>query len=284
VQNANRCGSGILRRKKLNNIFAAAYAVLTASDPQDKITLTNTYAREVASGSMTIMPWQDPELINEPGRPVRPKLVASKAVPQRKLNTLQGCAAFIHAITHIEFNAINLAWDAVYRFRDMPDAFYHDWAQIAKEEADHFQLLRNHLHTLGYDYGDFNAHNGLWEMAKRTSHDVLVRMALVPRVLEARGLDVTPAMIKRLHNAGDERAVQILETILRDEIGHVQTGTRWFDFLCERRGLNREVTFFNLLADYMQGGIRGPFHREARLKAGFNEKELQFLENVVAGV
>jgi uncharacterized ferritin-like protein (DUF455 family) len=270
--------------KTLNNIFAAAYAVLTASDPQNKITLTNTYARQFASGSMFIMPWQDPEPIDDPGRPVQPKLVASTAVPQRKLNTLPGRAALIHAITHIEFNAINLAWDAVYRFRDMPDEFYHDWVHIAKEEAYHFLLLRNHLHTLGYEYGDFNAHNGLWEMAKRTSHDVLVRMALVPRVLEARGLDVTPSMIKRLHNAGDERAVEILETILRDEIGHVQIGTRWFDFLCERRGLNREVTFFDLLADYMPGSIRGPFHREARLNAGFSEKELQLLEQAVAGV
>ena len=211
-------------------------------------------------------------------------MVASSAVPQRKLNTLQGRAALVHAITHIEFNAINLAWDAVYRFRDMPDEFYHDWVHIAKEEADHFQLLSNHLHSLGYNYGDFNAHNGLWEMAKRTSHDVLVRMALVPRVLEARGLDVTPSMIERLRKAGDERAVEILEIILRDEIGHVEIGTRWFDFLCQRRGLNREVTFFNLLAVYMQGSIRGPLHREARLKAGFNEKELQFLEEAVAGV
>jgi len=211
---------------------------------------------------------------------MQPLLVPPRELPKRGFTTLAGRAALIHAVAHIEFNAINLAWDAVYRFRDMPQAYYDDWVRVADEEAYHFSLLRTRLVELGYDYGDFSAHNGLWEMARDTAHDVLVRMALVPRVLEARGLDVTPGMMARLRAAGDEETVALLEIILRDEIGHVEIGSRWFRWLCEQRGLVAESVFRELIQRYMKGQIKGPFHRDARLQAGFSESELAALEQM----
>lgn len=183
----------------------------------------------------------------------------------------------MHAVAHIEFNAINLAWDAVYRFRGMPDTYYSDWASCANDEARHFAMLSERLGEFGHRYGDFDAHNGLWEMAERTAHHDTARMALVPRVLEARGLDVTPGMIERLRAVGDERTIAILEVILREEVAHVAAGTRWFRWCCERDGLAPRETFLDLLRDYMGRNLRGPFNRQARLLAGFDEDELDQL-------
>ncbi len=218
------------------------------------------------------------EPINQPGRPERPQLVSPRDLPRRKLTSPEGHAALIHSICHIEFNAINLALDAVYRFRDLPTGFYTDWLRVAKEEAYHFGLLRDHLRSLDYDYGDFDAHNGLWEMAVDTAHDPMIRMALVPRVLEARGLDVTPGIMHKLAEIGDEQAVEILKIIQRDEVGHVEIGTRWFRYLCEQRKLEPEKTFQDLLSQYMKGNIKGPLDRAARRQAGFTEAELDYLE------
>jgi uncharacterized ferritin-like protein (DUF455 family) len=186
-------------------------------------------------------------------------------------------------LAHIELNAINLAWDAVYRFRGLPRDYYDDWVQIAGEEAYHFTLLRDRLQELGYDYGDFEAHDGLWEMARKTAHDPLIRMALVPRVLEARGLDVTPGMMARLRAAGDVRTADILVVILRDEVGHVAAGSRWFRYLCQARGLDPDATYRQLIRQYMTGRIKGPLHRDARLEAGFTEQELAYLEGLEEG-
>jgi uncharacterized ferritin-like protein (DUF455 family) len=194
------------------------------------------------------------------------------------LNGREGLAALIHAIAHIEFSAINLAWDAVYRFRGMPRDYYDDWVRVAAEEAQHFRWLREHLRSLGYDYGDFEVHAGLWEMAEHTAHDPLIRMALVPRVLEARGLDATPQMIERLRAVGDESGVAILKVILSDEIGHVAAGSRWFRYLCIQRGLDPGPTFRELVMRYFKGHIKGPLNREARLQAGFSVQELADLE------
>jgi uncharacterized ferritin-like protein (DUF455 family) len=215
--------------------------------------------------------------IEIPGRPEKPELLPHAKLKQRKLGSELGRAMLIHAIAHIEFNAINLALDAVYHFRDLPDKYYADWLKVASEEAYHFSLLEQRLHDLGYQYGDFPAHNGLWEMVLKTDHDVMVRMALVPRVLEARGLDVTPAMMQRLEKVGDVETVKALEIILQDEIGHVAIGSHWFKVCCEQRGLNSEKTFRELLQTYMGGMLRGPFHTEARLKAGFSQKEIDEL-------
>ncbi|MDH5571800.1 MAG: ferritin-like domain-containing protein, partial [Gammaproteobacteria bacterium] len=179
---------------------------------------------------------------------------------------------------HIEFNAINLAWDAVYRFRGLPEQYYADWIRVADEEAYHFNLVRDYLRSRGYDYGDFNAHDGLWEMATKTAHDPLVRMALVPRVLEARGLDVTPGIMARFKEAKINEVVKILEIIHHDEIGHVEIGSHWYHFLCEQRGLEPESLFHELLVKYMKGNVKGPFDHKSRLKAGFSQSELDYLD------
>ena len=213
-----------------------------------------------------------------PGRPERPDLVPPKDVPSRTPFTLEGRAALLHAIAHIEFNAINLALDAVWRFDAMPEAFYLDWLGVAAEEALHFTLLREHLLTLGHDYGDFDAHAGLWLMTQRTAGNVVARMALVPRTLEARGLDATPPLQDKFARAGDARAVEILAMILRDEIGHVAIGNRWYRWLCERDGLDAVAHYRWLTERYQAPRLRPPFNTAARLAAGFTEEELAALQ------
>jgi uncharacterized ferritin-like protein (DUF455 family) len=197
------------------------------------------------------------------------------------MGSAQGRAAFIHSIAHIEFNAIDLAWDAVYRFRGLPHAYYADWVAVANDEARHFAMLRTRLRDFAYDYGDFDAHNGLWEMAEKTAHDGLVRMALVPRVLEARGLDFTPAMIVKLRALGDDVTADILSTILEEEVAHVAAGSRWFRWYCEQQQCEPGVTFGALLAHYAPGATRGTLNEKARLAAGFSQYELDQLQSVV---
>ena len=212
-----------------------------------------------------------------PGRPARPLLVEPKAVPMRSPYTEEGRAALLHAVAHIEFNAINLALDAVWRFPDMPVAYYRDWLRVASEEALHFTLLREHLLTLGADYGAFDAHDGLWAMTKRTAHDITARMALVPRTLEARGLDAAPPMQAKLRQAGDLRAVEILDVILRDEVGHVAIGNHWYRWLCARDGHDPVSYYAELTQRYEAPRLRPPFNTAARLAAGFTEAELAAL-------
>ena len=262
----------------MSDLHAAAKRCLDACDPVEKLCLTHATWAALQSGELHPDPASSaPEPICAPGRPERPQLVPQRQVPHRGLGTPEGRAALVHAVAHIEFNAINLAWDAVYRFRGMPEAYYRDWASCANDEARHFAMLSTRLAELGHAYGDFDAHNGLWEMAEKTAHHDTARMALVPRVLEARGLDVTPSMIERLRAVGDERTITILEVILREEVAHVAAGTRWFRWCCERDGLEPRETFLDLLRDYMGRHLRGPFNREARIQAGFDEAELDQL-------
>ena len=271
-----------MRKMSEENIFQLALHCLQTADPRAKCEATDSACEALAADNVGCKGGPSPQPIGEPGRPLRPRLVAPRDLPRRRLGSSKGRATLLHALAHIEFNAINLAWDAVYRFRDMPEAYYRDWARVAREEALHFRLLCERLDALGYAYGDFDAHNGLWEMACKTAHDPLVRMALVPRVLEARGLDVTPAIVAKLEQTGDQASVEVLKIILRDEIGHVEIGTRWFRYLCEQRGVDAELTFATLLDEYMQGQVKKPFHYEARQRAGFNRKEMQHLENLAA--
>lgn len=216
--------------------------------------------------------------IDRPGQPPKPELVPAQGVPRRRPDTTQGRAALVHALAHIEFNAINLALDAAHRFAGMPPAYYADWVVVAHEEALHFELLATHLATLGHAYGDFPAHGGLWEMALKTAHDPLVRMALVPRVLEARGLDATPRIVDKLRAANDARLVEILAIVERDEIGHVAIGSRWFGWLCAQRGVEPEATFRRLLVEYDAPALKPPFNLAARRQAGFSEPELAWLQ------
>jgi uncharacterized ferritin-like protein (DUF455 family) len=224
---------------------------------------------ELASGLASRVPL--------PGRPPVPLLVAPLAVRQRSMRTPEGRVALIHALAHIEFNAINLALDALWRFAGLPAAYYDDWLQVAAEEALHFSLLRDHLQTFGYRYGDFTAHNSLWDMAEKTRHDVLARMALVPRTLEARGLDASPAVRAKLQQAGDTAAAAILDRILQDEIGHVAIGNHWFGWLCAARGLEPLATYAELARCFNAPPLRGPFNLAARRAAGFSEAELMAL-------
>lgn len=208
-----------------------------------------------------------------PGRPARPQLVDPRAVPLRGLGSAEGRAALVHAVAHIEFNAVNLALDAALRFDGLPADYYADWISVAQDEARHFALLSGRLVELGYAYGDFCAHNGLWEAAQKTAHDPLVRMALVPRVLEARGLDVTPNLIRRLVEVGDEATAAILRVILEEEVRHVAIGTRWFRHLCAQRGMDSAATFRALIAEH-RVRLQRPFNLEARTRAGFDPGEL----------
>ena len=260
-------------------LFEAARRCLDAASPDDKVSATFAAADAFARGGLSIpSDAPAPEPVHMPGRPDRPRLVHPRELPKRGFGTPEGRAAFIHAIAHIEFNAIDLAWDAAYRFRGLPEAFYADWVSCAADEARHFVMLRDRLRQLGFDYGDFDAHNGLWEMAEKTAHDGLERMALVPRVLEARGLDVTPGMIERLQGMGDAETVAILEVILREEVAHVAAGSRWFRWYCERAGVAPAPTFQRLLGEYARAVLHGPFNLDARAAAGFDDDELALLQ------
>ncbi|MFN3963867.1 MAG: ferritin-like domain-containing protein [Silanimonas lenta] len=265
-------------------LYAAAAECLAAADPQEKCAKTRAYAAAFFEGRLPIDPEAPPPApIRFPGRPERPRLVHPKYLPKRGLGSLAGRAAFLHAIAHIELNAVDLAWDAVYRFRDFPPGFAEDFVRTADDEARHFQLLAARLGELGHAYGDFDAHNGLWEMAEKTAHSALARMALVPRVLEARGLDVTPGLIARLRDVGDMESIAVLEVILREEVAHVAAGSRWFRWLCEQEGRKPWPTFAGLVRAYGSQAVRGPFNLEARRAAGFDEEEIAALPGLAEG-
>lgn len=220
--------------------------------------------------------------LDAPGRPVNPELVDARNLPRRSLGSLRGRIALVHSLAHIEFNAINLALDAVYRFRGLPQQYIQDWLKVASDECEHFLLLHHRLRDLGSHYGELAAHDGLWSMARRTDHDVLVRMALVPRILEARGLDVAPPMIDKLVQLKDIETADILQRIYTDEITHVEIGNRWFRFICEQRSLDGTKVFHDLLKGENSAYLRSPYNHEARLQAGFNEQELALIKQMEA--
>ena len=260
---------------------AQALHCLAQTNFTDKTTAVADLALAWTSGNCsldTMTAFKAPN--NIPGLPSKPDLVSPKDVARRNMRTTEGRAVMIHALAHIEFNAINLALDAVWRFTDMPQEYYADWLKVAAEEAYHFTLLNEHLIKLGYVYGDFPAHNSLWEMATRTTDDILARIALVPRTMEARGLDASPALRAKVAQVGDMEAAAILDIILRDEIGHVAIGNYWFNWLCETRRLEPISTYATLAKQYAAPTPRKPFNHQARLAAGFTEQELAWLENV----
>lgn len=251
----------------------SAFKALIVSDPDEKIAAVRQIAfdapihtQEISPSSQTI-----------PGRPLRPELVPPQKVTYRSVNSEAGKAALIHSIAHIEFNAINLALDIIWRFAHLPEEFYRDWLRVAKEEAYHFSLVREHLRNLGYEYGSFTAHNSLWEICEKTANDLLARLALVPRTLEARGLDVSPVIQNKLASVNDHEGVKILEIILHDEVGHVELGNKWYLYLCQQTGKDPIATYANMVHTYRVAKPKGPLNIKARKQAGFTDEELAWL-------
>ncbi|MDY7547573.1 ferritin-like domain-containing protein [Glaciimonas sp. CA11.2] len=273
----------VLSPELLPELRASALRCLLLRDPAAKVLEVAALNADFKNNTLTLD--AHASLVGEaeagaiPGRPSRPELVLPKTLKHRSMRTEEGRAALIHALAHIEFNAINLALDAVCRFPAMPDQYYTDWLSVAVEEAQHFGMLARHLQTLGFAYGDFPGHNSMWEMAEKTKDDILARMALVPRTLEARGLDATPAVRAKIAQAGDLAAAEILDIILREEVGHVAIGNHWYNWLCKERQLEPIAAFANLVVQYQAPVLRGPFNLDARRAAGFSEEELAVLQS-----
>jgi uncharacterized ferritin-like protein (DUF455 family) len=256
-----------------------ALQALMCESHEEKQALTSALHQaartQPAAPILSTEPLQEPALL--PGRPARPLLMTHLHVPQLSIHTPRGLAGLVHSVCHIEFNAINLALDAVWRFPSMPREYYLDWLRVAAEESHHFGLLHALLQRMGHAYGDFPAHTGLWDMVERTKHDVVARMALVPRTLEARGLDATPPMQTKLRKVGTPDAMEatnILDIILRDEVGHVAIGNHWYRWLCEREGLDPISHFRYLCQQHAAPKIRVPINEEARRLAGFTDEEI----------
>jgi uncharacterized ferritin-like protein (DUF455 family) len=249
-------------------LAAGAVAVLAAAGPARKVALSRALAARWREGGMPVGRAPPPP---RPARPARPLLLPPRDMPKRRHGgSLAGRIALLHALAHIELNAIDLAWDILARWStgDLPPAFFADWLGVAAEEAEHFALLAGRLEALGSAYGELPAHDGLWEAAQATAHDLIARLAVVPLVLEARGLDVTPEMIRRLERAGDPDSALILERIYADEIGHVAVGARWFELLCRAQRLDPEATFHDRVRRHFTGALKPPFNDDARRSAG----------------
>jgi len=268
----------------VNELRNQALAILALTDPLQKVDSVQALWEQLQAGQVQIDVHADltpAPVAVIPGRPDRPELVPPLQVKRRSMSTPEGRAALLHALSHIEFNAINLALDAIWRFADMPEEYYKDWLKVAAEEALHFTLLAEHLKGMGYAYGDFPGHDTLWEMVAKTQEDVLARMALVPRTMEARGLDAAPSTRNKLQQVGDHAGAAIIDIILRDEIGHVAIGNRWFGYLCQLRDLDPIQCYADLAQRFKAPKLRAPFNLEARRAAGFSEKELQILLDII---
>lgn len=264
----------------MKNIFEFAAACLHSADIDEKLALTHQAWQLLESGDLSLLPESPVLPIAQVIFPDKPVLLPPRDMPKRRFGSADGISAFFHAIAHVEFVAIYLAWDMLYRFRGLPDQFYQDWLRVADEEAQHFELIRAHLQAMNLAYGDLPAHSGLWDHAKDTETDLLARLAMVPRCMEARGLDVTPAIIAKFRHTGDDASVALLTRILTDEVGHVERGSYWFKFVCGQQGLEPEAKYRQLIKQYYRGGMpKGPFNREMRIIAGFSNAELDWLEN-----
>lgn len=263
----------------MKDLFQIAESCLFQASIPEKLQKTHEAWELCRNHELSYDSSGEPATIDATRFPEKPRLLSPKYMPRRQLTTPEGLKAFFHALAHIEFVAIYLAWDIIYRFRGLPEEFYRDWLRVADEEAQHFTLLRAHLAILGTDYGDLPAHGGLWDHACDTEKNLLARLAVVPRCLEARGLDVTPAMITKLEALGEKQGAAILTRILNDEIGHVQIGSKWFNYFCREKGVDPDETYQQLIALYFKGKPKGPFNREMRIIAGFSNAELDWLEH-----
>jgi len=263
----------------MNDLFEYAEACLHGNNSNQLLALTHEAKHRMDKGGLSLNKASSVVEISAVKFPEKPEWLAPRLVPQRKLTAPGGINAFFHAIAHIEFVAIYLAWDILYRFRGLPDEFYQDWLRIADEEAQHFELIKAHLKLMGTAYGDMPAHGGLWELSQLTADNLLARLALVPRCMEARGLDVTPGLIEKFAKLGDTDSIAVLQRILTDEVGHVERGSYWFKYVCGQAGREPEAEYRRLIAQYYEGGRpKGPFNREMRIIAGFSPAELDWLE------
>ncbi|MFD0915520.1 ferritin-like domain-containing protein [Pseudahrensia aquimaris] len=261
---------------------AGAVSALSAANLYEKISSTRAVAKSWFSGEMAIGGGPLKVVPDRPGRPPKPVLVPPGHVKRRSLRSDAGLFAMLHAIAHIELNAVDLAWDIVARFanRGMPRSFFDGWVRVALEEAKHFSLLQERLAELGGAYGDLDAHDGLWEAAQSTDHSLTARLAVVPLILEARGLDVTPALITQLEEIGDQRTLRIFKIIYRDEQGHVAVGAKWFRFLCAREGVDPVATFQKLVRTHFRGALKPPFNHAARARAGLTPQFYRALSSL----
>ncbi len=270
----------------MKNLYEEAKNCFLTADPDEKLALSLEIS---GAWESDLLEWREsdslihePLQLNQPGRQDKPLLVDVAKVKNRGFKSEQQRASLIHALAHIELTAVNLAWDSVYRYRHLPKEYYDDWIQTGKEESQHFILLRQSLRDMGYDYGDFPAHNELWQMAVNTADDLMARMAIVHRVLEARALDVVPFSLSKFRDIGDSKTADALVIIANDEIGHVNSGARWFRYRCEQEQVDPDKMFFTLIQKYLKSTPKGPFNREARMKAGFSLVEMQELERLDA--
>lgn len=262
----------------MNNLYSEAERCFLIADPDEKMEATKEVAHRYLAGELDWQSHDVPIQYSKPGRLDKPELVAPKQLQRRGFNSELQRARLLHALTHIELTAVNLSWDTIYRFRHMPKEYYDDWAQTALEEASHFLALRERIRVLGYDYGDFYAHDELWKSAVQTADDIMDRMAVVHRVLEARALDVVPPSRDKFIEIGDPESARVLTMIANDEVRHVNAGSHWFRYRCEQKGLDPDTTFFKLSQKYIKAYPKGPFNLEARRAAGFNEHELEMLK------
>lgn len=255
--------------RAMTTLSAAAAAILHAADPAEKCRLTRALAAQWFAGALPAV--GDTRPPDRPARPDRPQLLPPRDMPKRAYGGPRGRVALIHALAHIELNAIDLAWDIVCRFphEAMPKEFLDDWVQVAVDEAEHFEMLARLLDRLGSAYGELPAHDGLWQAAEKTADDLMARLVVVPMTLEARGLDTTPATMERLSRNGDDLTPPALEVIYHDEIRHVAAGVRWFTFLAGRRGLDPAQAYRDMMAARFPGGLKPPFNHAARAEAGF---------------
>ncbi|MCU7834177.1 MAG: ferritin-like domain-containing protein [gamma proteobacterium symbiont of Taylorina sp.] len=264
----------------MKNLYQEAKNCFLSNDPDKKLQLSLQITGDWEAGSLEWHDGDPPLQLDIPGRLEKPVFVEVKKVKKRGFKSIQQRAALIHALTHIELTAVNLAWDSIYRYRHLPKEYYDDWVKTAKEETHHFYLLRKSLNDMGYDYGDFPVHDELWKMAVTTANDLMARMAIVHRVLEARALDVVPFSVEKFRELGDKDTADSLIIIANDEIGHVNAGARWFRYRCEQEKVDSDKMFFTLMKKYLKSTPKGPFNREARIKAGFSLQEMQELERL----
>jgi uncharacterized ferritin-like protein (DUF455 family) len=261
----------------MKNLFQEAESCLKIADPEAKI----AYGMEIISAwKNSQLEWdcfEKPLIINSPGRLEKPTIVPPNKVRKRGFGSSKQIASLLHALAHIEITAVNLAWDSICRYPGLPKEYYNDWVATAEDEGEHFFALRQQIQLLGFDYGDFPVHSELWDMAVLTSDNLMHRMGIVHRVLEARALDVVPFAVKKFQAINSNDTARVLIQIANDEVNHVAAGTRWYRYCCEKEKLDPDTTFFRLIKQYMPFYPKGPFNEIARRTAGFTDNELQLL-------